>query len=89
MCQNKSVKETKKMCDFFSIYLLLYIYTVQFPKKDLLLTKKNLWVKKLQKKYTYSCWFLRQKLTSMYSHPTKKDEDKKADLLLLDWNMLP
>jgi len=37
--QNKSVKKTKKMCDFF-IHLLLYIYTVQFPKKDLLLTKK-------------------------------------------------
>jgi len=74
MRQNKSVKETKKMCDFFSIHLLLYIYIVQFPKKDLLLTKKDYqWVEKLQKKYTYSCWFLRQKLTSMYSHPTKEN----------------
>jgi len=42
MCQNKSVKETKKMCDFFSIYLLLYIYTVQFPKKRPITNKKEL-----------------------------------------------
>jgi len=48
MRQNKSVKKTKKMCDFFSIHLLLYIYIVQFPKKDLLLTKNDLWVTKLQ-----------------------------------------
>jgi len=42
MCQNKSVKETKKMCDFF---LFTYHYTHKYctiPKKRPITNKKEL-----------------------------------------------
>jgi len=37
--QNKSVKKTRKMCDFFYLLIIIHIYCT-IPKKDLLLTKR-------------------------------------------------